>query len=419
MTDTTLSQISLPLFPIDPLGTDRHGEAARMRDLGPVVRAVLPGGVRMWVVTDYALLAELTADPRVGRDWRNWEALRRGEIPDDWPLLGMIRLNNMMARDGAEHRRLRRPLTRAFTRARVERMGPRIDQIVATMLDDLPHQAAPDGTVDLRRHYAYPFPMQVICELIGVPEAWWSRFRALIDTVIRADTTAEQFLATQQERHELFQRLFAMRRAEPADDLTSALIAPVDDEADAEYTDEELEDTLWTLIGAGHETSISLIVNATRALLSHPDQLAMVRDGDTAVWSEVIEETLRWDSPVGNFPARFPTEDITVAGVTIPKGDAILAPWSGVNRDPRQYGETADQFDITRPVKRHMAFGSGPHVCIGPALARFEAMAALPPLFARYPELRLAVDPAELTAVPSIFSNSVTGLPVHLGPEKR
>ncbi|MEW2489345.1 cytochrome P450 [Streptomyces sp. NPDC048411] len=419
MTDTTLSRTSLPLFPIDPSGADRHGEAALMRDLGPVVRAVLPGGVRMWVVTDYALLAELTADPRVGRDWRTWEALRRGEIPGDWPLLGMIRLNNLMARDGAEHRRLRRPLTRAFTRSRVERMGPRIDQIVATMLDDLPRQAAPDGTVDLRRHYAYPFPMQVICELIGVPEAWWSRFRELIDTVIRVDTTAEQFLAAQQERHERFQRLFAMRRAEPADDLTSALIAAGDDEADGTFTDEELEDTLWTLIGAGHETSISLIVNATRALLTHPEQLAMVRDGDTAVWSEVVEETLRWDSPVGNFPARFPTEDITVAGVTIPKGDAILAPWSGVNRDPRQYGETADRFDITRPVKRHMAFGSGPHVCIGPALARFEAMAALPPLFARYPELRLAVDPAELSAVPSIFSNSVTGLPVHLGPEKR
>ncbi|MCZ0982864.1 cytochrome P450 [Streptomyces diastatochromogenes] len=123
--------------------------------------------------------------------------------------------------------------------------------------------------------------------------------------------------------------------------------------------------------------------------------------------------------PGGQLPARFPTEDITLAGVTIPKGDAILAPWSGVNRDPGQYGQSADRFDITRPVKRHLAFGTGPHVCIGPALARFEAMAALPPLFARYPQLRLAVDPADLQPVPSIFSNSVTGLPVHLGPEKR
>ncbi|MFZ3494460.1 cytochrome P450 family protein [Streptomyces sp. 5.8] len=419
MTDTTIAGNPGLLFPIDPSGADRHGEAALMRDLGPVVRAVLPGGVRMWVVTEYALLAELSADPRVGRDWRTWEALRKGEIPADWPLLGMIRLNNMMARDGDEHRRLRRPLTRAFTRNRVERMGPRIDQIVATMLDDLPRHAAADGTVDLRRHYAYPFPMQVICELIGIPEAWWSRFRELIDYVIRADTTPEQFIAGHHERHELFQRLFAMRRAEPADDLTSALLAAGAEEGEEAFTDEELEDTLWTLIGAGHETSISLIVNATRALLTHPEQLAMVRDGGTAVWGEVVEETLRWDSPVGNFPARFTTEDITVAGVTIPKGDAILAPWSGVNRDPKQYGESADQFDITRPVKRHLAFGTGPHVCIGPALARFEAMAALPPLFARYPELRLAVDPSELSPVPSIFSNSVTGLPVHLGPEKR
>ncbi|MFB7513131.1 cytochrome P450 [Streptomyces sp. NPDC056144] len=420
MSDTTppANPAEVPLFPIDPSGADRHHESALMRDLGPVIRAVLPGDVAMWVVTDYQLLAELSADPRIGRDWRTWEALRKGEIPDDWPLLSMIRLNNLMARDGAEHRRLRRPLTKAFTRSRVERMGPRIDEIVTAMLDDLPNQAEADGTVDLRKHYAYPFPMQVICELIGVPEQWWSRFRELIDTVIRTDTTPEQFLASQAERHDYFQQLFAMRRKNPTDDLTSALLAADREAGEEPFTDEELEDTLWTLIGAGHETSISLIVNATRALLTHPDQHNQVRGGDMAVWAEVVEETLRYDSPVGNFPARFPTEDITIAGITIPKGDAILAPWSGVNRDPKQYGDTADQFDINRPVKRHLAFGTGPHICIGPALARFEAMAALPPLFNRYPNLTLATNPNNLMPVPSIFSNSVTGLPVHLGPRK-
>jgi cytochrome P450 len=405
MADSTITQI--PLIHLDPSGTDRHGEAARMRELGPVVRAMLPGDVQMWVVTDYTLLADLAADPRVGRDWRNWHALQRGEVPDDWPLLSMIRLNNAMARDGAEHRRLRRPLTRTFTRSRVERLRPRVEQIVTTMLDDLPNQVGPDGAVDLRRHYAYPFPMQVISELIGVPEAWWPRFRELIDTVVRADTTAEEFVATQQERHGLWQRLIAMRRAEPTDDLTSALIA---------VNDEEDDDTLWMLIGAGHETSISLIVNATRALLTHPDQLAIARDGDTDTWAKVIEETLRWDAPVGNFPARFPTEDITVGGVTIPEGEGILAPWSGVNRDPAQFGPDADRFDITRQPKKHVAFGGGPHVCIGPALARLEAAVALPALFAHYPDLRLAVDHAELTTVPSIFSNSVSSLPVYLGP---
>jgi 2-hydroxy-5-methyl-1-naphthoate 7-hydroxylase len=417
MTDSMVNQTSPPLIRLDPSGTDRHGEAARMRELGPVVRAMLPGDVQMWVVTDYALLADLAADPRVGRDWRNWHALKRGEVPDDWPLLSMIRLNNAMARDGAEHRRLRRPLTRTFTRNRVERLRPRIEQIVNTMLDNLPNEVGPDGAVDVRRHYAYPFPMQVICELIGVPEAWWPRFRELIDTVVRADTTAEEYLATQQERHELWQRLFAMRRAEPADDLTSAMIAANAEDDDA-LTDEELEDTLWMLIGAGHETSISLIVNATRALLTHPDQLAIVRDGGSEAWDKVIEETLRWDAPVGNFPARFPTEDIVVAGVTIPKGDAILAPWSGVNRDPAQFGEGADRFDITRSAEKHMAFGAGPHTCIGPRLARLEAEVALPALFARYPDLRLAVDSAELTAVPSLFSNSVSSLPVYLGKSR-
>ncbi len=415
MADSTVTEPSPPLIHLDPMGTDRHGEAARMRELGPVVRAVLPGDVQMWVVTDYALLADLAADPRVGRDWRNWHALQRGEIPGDWPLLSMIRLNNAMARDGAEHRRLRRPLIRTFTRSRVERLQPRIKQIVTTLLDDLPDQVGEDGSVDLRRHYAYPFPMQVICELIGVPEAWWPKFRELIDTVVRADTTAEEFVATQQERHDLWQRLIAMRRVEPADDLTSALLAINDEDDGDALTDEELEDTLWMLIGAGHETSISLIVNATRALLTHPDQLALVRAGDTDMWDRVIEETLRWDAPVGNFPARFPVEDITVAGVTIPKGDAILAPWSGVNRDPAQFGEDADRFDITRTSQKHLAFGGGPHVCIGPRLARLEAAIALPELFARYPDLRLAVDPAELTAVPSLFSNSVRSLPVYLG----
>ncbi|SER24644.1 cytochrome P450 family protein [Actinokineospora terrae] len=403
-----------PLVHIDPSGADRHGEAARLRELGPVVRAVLPGDVEMWMVTDYALLADLAADPRVGRDWRNWGALRRGEVPEDWPLLSMIRLNNAMARDGLEHRRLRKPLTRTFTRARVERQRPRIEEIVTGMLADLPRHAGPDGVVDLRLHYAYPFPMQVICELIGVPEAWWPRFRELINTVIRADTTAEEYLSTQQERHERWQELFAMKRAAPADDLTSAMMAVNGEDGDT-LTDDELEDTLWMLIGAGHETSISLIVNATRALLTHPDQLALVRGGDAGTWSRVIEETLRWDAPVGNFPARFPTEDIEVAGVRIAEGEAILAPWSAVNRDPARYGRDADRFDITRADQRHLAFGGGPHVCIGPALARMEAAVALPALFERYPDLGLAVDPAELTAVPSIFSNSVTSLPVRLG----
>lgn len=411
MTDATATDV--PLVRIDPSGQDHHGEAARTRALGPVVRAVLPGGVHMWLVTEYALLADLVTDPRVSRDWRHWRALRDGEVPEDWPLLNMIRINSVMSREGAEHRRLRRPLTRTFTPRRVERLRPRVERVVAELLDDLPGRVDPDGSVDLRRHFAYPFPMRVICELIGVPEPWWPRFRELVDGVLRADTTAEETEALQRERHELWGRLIGMRRAEPADDLTSALLA-VNAEDGAVLTDEELEDTLWMLIGAGHETTLGLIVNATKALLTHPEQLALVRGG--ALWAEAIEETLRWDAPIGNFPARYPLEDVTVGGVTIPAGEAILAPFSGVNRDPARFGPGADRFDVTRPPGRHLAFGGGPHFCLGARLARMEAAVALPALFARHPGLRLAVDPDELTPVPSFVSNSLSGLPVRLGP---
>ena len=376
MTDTTLSPTpSLPLFPIDPTHTDHHApHATAIREADPVVHTVLPGGVRAWVLTDHALLADLSTDPRVSRDWRHWEDLQRGEVPHDSPLLGVIRVNNLTTRDGDEHRRLRRPLARTFTRTKVEQMAPRIDQIVTSLLDDLPHHADRDGFVDLHTFYAQPIPIHVMSELIGIPEAWRPRLRTLID-------------ATPPQRRELFTNLIAMRRAEPADDLISSLLVAAPDQEEAPYTDEELEDTLWTLIDASHEASSSLIRNATRALL------AAGRPGGTTSWHEVIEETLRHDTPTGHYPARFPTQDITIAGVTIPKGDLILAPRTTVT------GNHATQ--------QHSAFGSGPHACIAPALARMEANAALPALFARYPQLQLSPQP---------FNHTTPSLPVRLGP---
>lgn len=152
-----------------------------------------------------------------------------------------------------------------------------------------------------------------------------------------------------------------------------------------------------------------------RALLTHPDQLAIARSGGADTWAAVVEETLRWDAPIGNFPARYPREDITIAGVTIPAGEAILAPYSGAGRDPAQHGSDADRFDITRKPTKHLAFGGGPHLCLGAHLARMEAQIALPELFARYPDIRLAVAAEELRPVPSFFSNSAGSLPVLLG----
>ena len=403
----------IPVVTLDPAGTDHHGEAARLRELGPVVRVVLPGGVEAWSVTHHALLADLLADRRVSKDWHNWTAVRDGDIADDWPLIGMVKVTNMVTADGRGHHRLRKFVTQTLTPRRVQSLRPRIAAIVGVLLDDLPSHAGPDGSVDLRKHFAYPVPMQVICELVGVPEEERPELRELVDSIFRSTSAPEEVLKTQRDIYLLLNRLVAARHAEPGDDLISALIAGQRDDPER-LTDEELVGTLWLMLAAGHETTLSLIVNGARALLTHPDQRALAVAGGEDTWSAVVEETLRWDAPIGNFMARYPLEDIEIAGVTIPAGDAILAPYSAVGRDAAQHGPDAARFDITREQRRHLAFGGGPHLCLGAPLARLEATEALPALFRRYPGLSLAVPPAALVPVPSLFSNSAAELPVFL-----
>jgi cytochrome P450 len=250
----------------------------------------------------------------------------------------------------------------------------------------------------------------VICELVGVDESDRPRLRELVDSIFRSTTSSEEVLATQRDRNELLRKLIAQRTKEPGDDLTSALIRTSPDD----LNEQELVDTLWLMLTAGHETTLSLIVNAVRALLTHPDQRAIAQAGDHTIWAAVVEETLRWDASIGNFMARYPLEDITIADVTIPKGDAILAPYSAVGRDPHQHGPRADDFDITRDQGKHLSFSDGPHVCLGAPLARLEATVALPALFTRYPDLTAATNPLALSPVESLFTNSVQTLPVHL-----
>lgn len=412
---TTTAYDDIPVITLDPNARDHHGEAARMREAGPVIRVILPGGVHAWAVTRHADLAALVRDPRISKNWRNWTALTTGQIPDDWPLLGMVKVDGMLTSDGAEHHRVRSPVARTFTPRRVENLRPRITEIVTGLIDALPEHADADGVVDLRQHFAYPVPMQTICELFGFPEDWRPRLRELADSLIRTNTTPEEAIATQTARVDLIQRLIELRREEPGDDLTSALVE-VSDSDPEKLSDAELADTIWGMLAAGHETTIALIVNTARALLTHPDQLAGLRGQDEPTWAAAIEEVLRWDGPIGNFLARFPTEPITIAGVTIPKGDAIIAPYSGVGRDPAQYGPEAHRFDVSRGPTRHLAFSEGPHFCIGAPLARLEGVIAVRELFRRYPGLSLAAPVEELEPVPSLFSNSALRLPVRLDP---
>ncbi|MEV5575774.1 cytochrome P450 [Spirillospora sp. NPDC052269] len=411
MTSVPSPSAEIPVIELDPTAADHHGEAARLRAAGPVVRVVLPGGVRAWAVTTHELVERLVRHPDVSKDYRNWTAVRTGELADDNPIIGMIKVDNLVTADGAEHSRLRRPIIGQFTRNRVQDMVPAITEAATTLVDALPTTEV----VDLRAHFAAQLPLQVICELLGVPDDQRPRLRHLVDAIFRTDTTAEEVTEVQAAIPRLLGDLIQARADAPGDDLTSALIG-VHAADPAALSAEELAGTLWVLLTAGHETTISLISNAVRALLTHPDQLETALSASEDPWPAVVAETLRWDAPIGNFPARYPLHDLTIGGVTIPAGDAILAPYTAVNRDPAHHGADADRFDHTREQKGDLAFGAGRHSCPGSHLAEIEARIALSVLFDRYPKMTLAVPSDDLPPVPSLFTNSVATLPVHLTP---
>ena len=398
---------------LDVTGQDVHGEGRLLRAEGLAGLVELPGGVPAWAVADAATLRKLLTDPRVSKDPRaHWTALRDGRIGEDWPLLIWVSVRNMFTTYGADHRRLRALVAKAFTVRQVEAMRPDVEQITTELLDRL--ERAGEEPVDLREEFAYPLPVEVICRLFGVPADRRDAVRSVVDTIFDTTVTAEQAQANSLELYELMRGLVADKTANPADDLTSALITARAEDATRLDAD-ELVDTLILMLTAGHETTVNLLDHAVTALLTHPEQLAAVLRGDHT-WAEVIEETLRWQAPVPYLPLRYAVEDIALDdGTIIAKGEAILAAYAAAGRDPAEHGETAGEFDLSREDKQHLAFGHGVHFCMGAPLARLEAGIALPALFARFPGLRLAVDPAELTTVPSFLSNGHTAIPALLG----
>ncbi|CAM3950076.1 cytochrome P450 [Nocardia ninae] len=397
---------------LDTTGADIQGESARIRARGPVALVELPGGVPAWSATDAAVLKSLLADPRVSKDPRqHWSAFINGEITEAWPLLPWVAVDNMFTAYGADHRRLRKLVSPAFTHRRTTALRPRIEAITENLLNALA-ATLPGESVDLRAGFAYPVPIQVITEMMGVPEHLGAAIHKCVDGFFDTSFTPEQAQANYLEMYRLISELVAYRTEAPGDDVASVLIATRDEDG-AQLAEKELVDTLMLVINAGHETTVNLLDQAIFALLTHPEQRADVVEGRVP-WSEVVEETLRYEAPVAHLPLRYAVDDIEVGDIRIPKGAAILASYAGAGRDPNLHGPTADQFDVHRTNKDHLSFGHGAHHCIGAPLARLEAAIALPALFARFPDLRLAVDPAELPPVGSFVSNGHRRLPVYL-----
>ncbi|MEV7378303.1 cytochrome P450 family protein [Streptomyces lydicus] len=402
------------LVALDPSGSDIYGEAERLRALGPATRVQIPEGPEAWSITSHALLKKLLTDPRVSKNPReHWPAWQRGEYHDSW-LQTWVGVNNMFTAYGEDHRRLRKLIAPAFTARRTEAMQPSVERITAALIDGL--AAVPAGEViDLRARFAHPLPMQVICELFGIPgedtRAELARLAESIMTSVDPEEAGMTFVATQ----ELLSGLVAHKRRQPAEDLTSLLVSSRDDEGH-KMSEQELIDTLLLVLVAGHETTVNLIGNAVHNLLTHPEQFKQVRSGQ-ASWNDVIEETLRWSPSVANLPLRFAVEDIEIeGGPTIRKGDAILPSFVATGRDPGQHGPTADEFNIRRPDVEHLSFGHGVHHCLGAPLARMETRIALPALFDRFPDLQLGVPVEELAPSSGFITSGLRSLPIRLTP---
>ncbi len=369
---------------------DPYTTFAAMRTNDPVVcQPGVDGETMIWFVTRYDdVAAVLLDDERFVRDPRL--VLTPEQLGEQPPSLELIE-NNMLNRDGEDHRRLRRLVTKAFTPKVVEQLRPRIQTIADELIDAVEAR----GEMDLAAEYAFPLPITVIAELLGVPTADQDRFRGWSDAIITpaiADEERQRFFEQMGEFIAYLHEFFAERRAQPQDDLVSALLR-ARDEGDA-LSEDEVFGTVVLLIVAGHETTVGLIGNGVLHLLARPDQLDLVRN-DESLLPTAIEELLRFEGPVERTLNRWAATDVELGGKAIRRGDLVIAIVGSADRDPDRF-PAPDRLDVTRADNKHLAFGRGSHYCLGAPLARLEAEIALATLFRRLPGLRLAVAPAEV-----------------------
>ncbi|MEV2219680.1 cytochrome P450 [Nocardia vinacea] len=379
----------------------------RISQRGPVVPVELTGGVAAWVAVSHkAVTNVLAGDGTVfSKNAKNCASLHDGTIPADWPMRAFTDIDHMLNKDGEDHRRLRRTISAAFTPARVTALESRIQQITTEFIDDF---ADEKDEFDLIPRFTLPFPVRVICELYGVGEADRSRIRDWATTLMSQTSTGEQMQAAMTEMLAFLAEFLEAKRRSPGDDLTSAMLAANTDN----LTTDDMVNMLWLVIMAGHETTVHLLANAIVALCENPVQLDKALTEDR--WADVVEEALRFRSPVYSANLRYAQQDVTIAGVDLPAGAIVI--WNGnVGRDPEQY-PNADVFDIDHDHRGQLAFGRGPHVCLGAPLARLEARIALSTLFHRFPLLRLAQDSALLPVSPQFMTAGPLTLPVRLYP---
>ncbi len=385
MTTTEVGGLFGPGFFDDPYSSyraEREREPVQQMGLGP------------WLLLGYEDVVRVLRNPAVsvaGGDAAGEEAvLQRIEV-----IVGRRptpRARSLLGLDPPDHTRIRRLVQRAFTPKVIERLRPLVERLV----DETLERVASNPSIDVIAELAFPLPFTVISRMLGMPDAdagelrsWSHAATKALDPILTDDDLRAAFFATENMDAYLTE-VIAWKRANPADDLLSALIT-AEDEGDV-LSEDELLSTVALLFVAGHETTVNLIGNGTLALLHHRSQLERLRD-DPGLDANATDELLRFDSPV-QFSGRMLLEDMHFGGHTVPAGSSVMTCLGSANRDPRQWGADADTLDLTREsAALHVSFGGGIHHCLGAALARLEGQIAIPALVRRFPHMELATDP--------------------------
>ncbi|GAA3687106.1 cytochrome P450 [Nonomuraea antimicrobica] len=369
---------------------------APAREKSPVVRLLAPGFGPFWAVTRHAEARAVLSDPRLEI---NSGSFMRPDVPEHCRPY----MRTMSEMNGSEHTRLRRLVAPAFTPRKAAEFGPRIEAVVERLLDALPERTP----ADLLAGFSRPLPMEVICELVGIPAAdrpSWHEYGVAV-----AAGHGEAFGAAIPAIIEGARAAIAAARAEPAGNLVSDLARVAEEDGDR-LSDDELVTMVWLLVLAG-QTPANLIANAVATLLAHPAQLAALRD-DPGLMPRAVEELARWCTPQIMTVPRFPREDVEIGGVTVPKGEPVTVSVASANRDPRVFDEP-ERFDLTREPAPHLGFGHGAHFCVGASLARVQTGVALGVLLRRYPGMEAAGEAAYL---PDPGTLRLASLPVTLRP---
>jgi cytochrome P450 len=391
-----------PRFKADPFPT-----FTAMRDGAPVYRHVAPNGGVMWYITRYEDVLEVLKDERFVKNIRNalppaaWDGL-----PHTDPVLQLIN-QNMLFADPPDHTRLRALVGQAFTPRRIEALAARVQALTDAILDAV----APLGAMDLIGTLAFPLPLAVIAELLGLPERDQPKLRHWSEAIIAAGSHGISYGERRRRIRALVdyvQIICQGRQSEPRDDLISALVTA--EEQGERLSEAELSSMIVLLIVTGHETTVNLIGNGALALLRHPEQRALLAS-EPGLWPAAIEELLRFDGPVETSTTRWAREDLIFRGQQIRRGDIVRVVLTSANRDPAQFDDP-HKLDVGRDANRHLAFGHGIHYCLGAPLARLEGRITLSALFRRFPDLRLAIAEQELLWRSGVLFRGLKALPL-------